>query len=44
MKDGIRPDPNVVHPIAGYESEIYIKPTVSSDLDAVRAELKRMLV
>lgn len=30
MKDGIRPDPNVVHPIAGYENEIYIKPTVSN--------------
>ncbi len=28
MKDGIRPDPNAVHPIAGYDGEIYVKPTV----------------
>ncbi len=26
----MRPDPNVVHPIAGYENEIYIKPTVTN--------------
>ena len=24
-----RPDPNVVHPIAGYEQEIYVKPTLT---------------
>ena len=28
MKNGKLPDPNVVHPIAGYEKEIYVKPTV----------------
>lgn len=28
MKDGKRPDPNVVHPIAGYDKEIYVKPTI----------------
>jgi len=26
----MRPDPNVVHPIAGYDSEIYIKPTLTN--------------
>lgn len=30
MKDGIRPDPNTIHPIAGYENEIYIKPTLTN--------------
>ena len=30
MKNGIRPDPNTVHPIGGYENEIYIKPTISN--------------
>ena len=28
MKDGKVPNPNTVHPIAGYEKEIYVKPTV----------------
>ena len=28
MKQGINPNPNTVHPIAGYEKEIYIKPTI----------------
>ena len=28
MKDGKTPDPNVIHPIKGYEKEIYIKPTI----------------
>ncbi|MBR3641305.1 MAG: CatB-related O-acetyltransferase [Oscillibacter sp.] len=28
MKDGRIPDPNVIHPISGYEKEIYVKPTV----------------
>lgn len=28
MKDGKRPDPNVVHPIPGYDGEIYVKPTI----------------
>lgn len=26
----IRPDPNTVHPIAGYENEIYVKPTLKN--------------
>ena len=30
MENGNRPDPNVVHPIAGYDREIYIKPTVKN--------------
>ena len=28
MKDGIKPDPNTVHPIPGYDKEIYVKPTI----------------
>ena len=30
MKDGKRPDPNVIHPIAGYDKEIYVKPTITN--------------
>ena len=30
MKDGKNPDPNTIHPIAGYENEIYVKPTVTN--------------
>ncbi|SEK56527.1 CatB-related O-acetyltransferase [Ruminococcus albus] len=30
MKNGIIPDPNVLHPIKGYDKEIYIKPAVTS--------------
>lgn len=30
MKDGKRPDPNVIHPIAGYDKEIYVKPTIKN--------------
>lgn len=30
MKNGKSPDPNVVHPIAGYENEIYVKPTITN--------------
>ena len=30
MKDNVRPDPNVVYPIAGYDKEIYVRPTVKS--------------
>lgn len=30
MKGGKHPDPNVVHPIAGYDKEIYIKPTINN--------------
>jgi len=29
VKDGKTPDPNVVHPISGYDREIYIKPTIT---------------
>ena len=29
MKNGKTPDPNVIHPIPGYDREIYVKPTVS---------------
>ena len=30
MNNGKQPDPNVIHPVAGYEKEIYIKPTVNN--------------
>ncbi len=30
MKNGNRPDPNVIHPIKGYDKEIYIKPTIKN--------------
>ena len=30
MKDRKTPDPNVIHPIAGYDKEIYVKPTVKN--------------
>ena len=30
MKNGVRPNPNVVHPIPGYEQEIYVKPTITN--------------
>ena len=30
MKNGTRPDPNNIHPIAGYDKEIYVKPTVKN--------------
>ncbi len=30
MKDRKLPDPSAVHPIAGYENEIYVKPTVKN--------------
>jgi virginiamycin A acetyltransferase len=28
MKNGKTPDPNVIHPVEGYDREIYVKPTV----------------
>lgn len=28
MKNGCRPDPNTVHPIPGYDREIYVRPTI----------------
>ncbi len=30
MKKGKAPDPNVIHPIPGYEKEIYVKPTITN--------------
>lgn len=29
MKNGKAPSPNTVHPIAGYENEVYVRPTVT---------------
>ena len=29
MKNGKKPDPNVIHPISGYENEIYVTPTIT---------------
>lgn len=28
MKNGMHPDPGTIHPIAGYDKEIYVKPTI----------------
>ena len=28
MKDGKIPNPDTIHPIAGYDKEIYVKPTI----------------
>ena len=30
MKSEKRPDPNVIHPIEGYDKEIYVKPTIKN--------------
>ncbi len=30
MKDGKIPNPNTIHPIAGYDKEIYVKPTITN--------------
>ena len=30
MKNGITPNPDTIHPIAGYENEIYVKPTLTN--------------
>ncbi len=30
MKDGKKPNPNIIHPINGYEREIYVKPTITN--------------
>ncbi len=30
MKNGKAPDPNSIHPIAGYDKEIYVKPTITN--------------
>ena len=33
MKNGKRPDPNKVYPIAGYDKEIYVKPTITNSIN-----------
>ena len=30
MKNGASPNPNTVHPIPGYDKEIYVKPTITN--------------
>ena len=30
MKNGKHPNPNTIHPIAGYDKEIYVKPTITN--------------
>ena len=30
MKDGKKPNPNTIHPIAGYEAEVYVKPAITN--------------
>ena len=30
MKNGVKPNPNSIHPIAGYDNEIYVKPTITN--------------
>lgn len=30
MKGGKHPNPNTIHPIAGYDKEIYVKPTITN--------------
>lgn len=30
MRDGKTPNPNTIYPIAGYEKEIYVKPTITN--------------
>lgn len=30
MKDGKMPNPDVIHPITGYDKEIYVKPTIQN--------------
>ena len=30
MKDGIKPNPNTIYPIKGYDKEIYVKPTIKN--------------
>ena len=31
MKNGKCPDPNTIHPIVGYDKEIYVKPTIKNE-------------
>ena len=35
MKDGKTPNPNAIHPIKGYDNEIYIKPTIKNSNNIV---------
>ena len=30
LKNGTRPDSNAIYPIAGYDKEIYVKPTITN--------------
>ncbi len=30
MKNNVKPDPNTIYPIKGYDKEIYVKPTIKS--------------
>ena len=30
MKNGKTPNPNTIHPITGYDREIYVKPTIKN--------------
>ncbi len=30
MKNGKKPDPNTIHPIPGYDKELYVKPTIKN--------------
>ena len=30
MKNGKIPNPNTIHPIVGYDKEIYVKPTIKN--------------
>ena len=30
MKNGKNPNPNTIHPISGYDKEIYVKPTIKN--------------
>lgn len=30
MRDGKTPNPNTIYPIAGYDKEIYVKPTITN--------------
>ncbi len=30
MKDGKTPNPDVIHPVAGYENEIYVRPSINN--------------
>ena len=42
MKNGKQPDPDVIHPIAGYDKEIYVKPAVRNP-NKVKEEIKKRI-